>query len=241
MRLYLYQDKHTKKVHFSLKSLHFSEMLRKIGSSTFECCSNLEEIILPNLLEVIGYNCFRGCNKVEKVTIPRSLTTIGRQAFANCINVSEISLFSSKETIIEENTFTGCNKLTKCNIESIVNWLNITFSNNANPCQFTKNLFINNTELTELIIPTTTTKITIPNSVVSIGKYTFSDCSLLNEINFDVNCDSYWHEHNYMFKGSRNKGDGILLNIGDNVKTIPYNIFGSYEDAPKIKNVVILQ
>lgn len=236
----------------SLKTINFPEMLKEIGSSAFDDCYNLEKIELPNLLETIGYDCFSGCSKVEEITIPRGVTTIGRRAFSGCINLNEVSLFCSNATTIDENAFSGCINLTKCNVESIENWLKIKFSENANPCQITKSLYINGVKLTEVVIPNSVTnindyafigcdsliKITIPNSVTKIGKLAFSDCTLLTEINFDVNCNSYWHEYNYMFQNSGSNSEGITLNIGDNVEIIPNKVFGNYENAPKIKNVV---
>lgn len=139
---------------------------------------NSSTVSIPNLInEKIVKNIYRKCfvdkDKIISITIPNSITSIGYDAFA------------------------GCNGLTKVNIADLASWFNIEFSNeSANPLCHAHHLYLNNTELTEITIPSSITQIneyalsgasaitsiTIPSSVTSIGYYAFSNCSAMQRI-----------------------------------------------------------
>lgn len=139
---------------------------------------NSSTVSIPNLInEKIVKNIYRKCfvdkDKIISITIPNSITSIGYDAFA------------------------GCNGLTKVNIADLASWFNIEFSNeSANPLCHAHHLYLNNTELTEITIPSSITQIneyalsgasaitsiTIPTSVTSIGYYAFSNCSAMQRI-----------------------------------------------------------
>ena len=55
-----------------------------LGDRTFEYCSNLESITLPEGLETISSRVFYGCNKLAECNLPSTLTTIKSQAFQSC-------------------------------------------------------------------------------------------------------------------------------------------------------------
>lgn len=121
----------------------------------------------------IGSYAFDGCTGLTSVTIPSSVTSIGWYAFDGCIG------------------------LKKVNISSIAAWCGICFSSeNANPLFYARHLYMNDEELTDLVIPSEITKvndyafdgctglkaITIPSSVTSIGDGAFEDCCRLTSI-----------------------------------------------------------
>ena len=53
-----------------------------IGEGTFEGCSSLTSITIPNSVTSIGGWAFAGCSSLTSVTIPNSVTNIGDYAFA---------------------------------------------------------------------------------------------------------------------------------------------------------------
>ena len=70
--------------------------------------------------------------------------------------------------------FGVCNSLLNVYIEDIAAWCNIDFENeSANPLVNGVSLYLNNEEVTELIIP---------EGVTSIGDYAFYNCSGLTSV-----------------------------------------------------------
>lgn len=145
-------------------------IVKYLGSSSTVSVPNL---INEKIVKNIHSYCFSGKDKIQSITIPNSVISIGSGAFS------------------------GCNGLTKVNITDLAAWFKITFDNEyANPLNYAHHLYLNNTELTEITIPNSITKInnyalcgassitliTIPSSVTSIGSYAFSNCSSMQRI-----------------------------------------------------------
>ncbi|MDY4512871.1 MAG: leucine-rich repeat domain-containing protein [Paludibacteraceae bacterium] len=126
-----------------------------------------------------------------------SVTSIGNGAFEYCSGLTSVTIPNSV-TSIGEFAFSGCSSLTKTNYTGdIAGWCGINFGNySANPTAYSYNLYINDVEVKDLVIPNSVTSIgnyafsgcsgltsiTIPNSVTSIGEYAFSGCSGLTSI-----------------------------------------------------------
>ena len=131
--------------------------------------TNLSSIDL-NSVHYIGKSAFEGCSGLTSITIPCSVSEIG------------------------ESAFYGCNNLTRVNITDIVAWCNINF--HYNPLIYAHHLFLNDVEVTDLIIPDSASKIssyafwgcdgltsvTIPKSITSIGTYAFYGCNGLTDV-----------------------------------------------------------
>ena len=145
-------------------------IVKYLGSSSTVSVPNL---INEKIVKNIHSYCFSSKDKIQSITIPNSVISIGSGAFS------------------------GCNGLTKVNITDLAAWFKITFDNEyANPLNYAHHLYLNNTELTEITIPNSITKInnyalcgassitliTIPSSVTSIGSYAFSNCSSMQRI-----------------------------------------------------------
>lgn len=145
-------------------------IVKYLGSSSTVSVPNL---INEKIVKNIHSYCFSSKDKIQSITIPNSVISIGSGAFS------------------------GCNGLTKVNITDLAAWFNISFSSSAsNPLYYAQHLYLNNTELTEITVPSSITKInnyalygassitsiTIPSSVTSIGDYAFSNCSAMQRI-----------------------------------------------------------
>jgi len=66
----------------------------EVLEKTFEGCSNLTEVLLPDTLIEIGDWTFKDCPSLSTLTIPDTVTTIGYSAFENT-NISSITLPSN--------------------------------------------------------------------------------------------------------------------------------------------------
>ena len=132
--------------------------------------------------------------KINNITYP--VTNIGSYAFYDCSNITDINIPSSVK-YIENLSFAGCNNLSSVHIENLSAWCDIYFEyNNSNPLYNAHHLFINEKEVTELVVPndvktirsyafeglTNLTSVTIPNSVTSIGQYAFAYCTGLTSV-----------------------------------------------------------
>ena len=167
-----------------------------IGYCAFNYCSSLTSVTIPNSVTSIGNEAFSGCSGLTSMTIPNSVTSIGGVAFSHCSSLTSIEIPNSV-TSIESGAFYSCSGLTKVNITDIAAWCNIAFGDElSNPLYNAKHLFVNDVEVTDLVIPNGVTSIgqyalyncsgltsvTIGNSVISIGKGAFQNCSGLTSV-----------------------------------------------------------
>lgn len=78
--------------------VRFADGIKGIGPAIFECCSRLEEVILPKGLESIEENTFFGCKSLKNIELPSTLTRIGSDAFAES-GIETLIVPGSVETI----------------------------------------------------------------------------------------------------------------------------------------------
>ncbi len=199
----------------------------QIVNGAFADCTNLVSVDIPSSVTFIGSTAFSGCAKlgsiridannayytsvdgilynkqkteivlipkaiVGAVAIPNGVRTISSNAFSDCIGLTSVEIPSSVTTI-GEDAFSGCEKLTGVNITDIASWCGVAFANaQANPLAVAQNLYIDNVLATSLVIPDT---------VTSIGDYTFYGCSGVTSIYIPSNITSIGME---AFKGCDN-------------------------------------
>lgn len=83
--------------------------LNHIGTSTFENCKNLKEILLPDTLSSIGENAFKGCSVLKAINIPGNVKEIGDSAFEECVSLDEITIPHS--IVLGKGVFCSCTAL----------------------------------------------------------------------------------------------------------------------------------
>ena len=132
---------------------------------------------------------------IKKVVISDGVTSIGDKAFYECSSLQSVTIPDSI-TSIGENTFSYCSSLQSVYIEDLTKWFAIDFKNNAsNPLYCTADLYLNGEKVVDVTVPAGTTeigtqlrgctsllKVTIPDSVTSIGNTAFYSCSSLQRV-----------------------------------------------------------
>ena len=156
-------------------------------------------VTIPNVINgypvtAIGFGAFFNCTSLTSVSIGTSVTSIGGRTFENCTNLTSITIPDSVASI-GELTFAGCDSLTNVwigvNLTSIgsaafdycrsltaitVDAFNSSYSS-------VDGVLFNKSVTTLVLCPRAKAgSYVIPNSVIGIGDYSFSDCPCLTSI-----------------------------------------------------------
>ena len=150
----------------------------------------------------IGERAFYECTSLTSITIPDSVTWIGYNAFSGCSSLASITIPDSV-TAIGSGAFCGCGG--ELIITSKIVEENYTLSNYPQ-----QNGWLSGAKFT---------KLTIGDSVTSIGDYAFRNCSSLTSITIP---DSVTEIGNYAF---RNCTSLTSITIPDSVTSIGKEVF----------------
>ena len=198
----------------NLTNVTFPSTLKSIGSFAFMQCENLSDFTLPAGLESIYQHAFYGCDSLTSVTIPGRVTFLDGQIFANCKNLKSATI--DFDPSFDLNTFVYCNNspyFNSCpNLEKVNVSAEHPFFKSVDGVLFSKaNVLLyypTGKKYTNYIVPEGTNeiagrafnnaeyleKITIANSVTSLGDLCFSNASKLNTIHFGTNLTSIGEE-----------------------------------------------
>ena len=81
-----------------------------IGSSAFQGCTTITDIVIPGNVAGIGYRAFYNCTSLKNVEIQDGVTSIGQEAFRYCGELERI-IIPSTVVLIGQNAFSNCEKL----------------------------------------------------------------------------------------------------------------------------------
>ena len=152
----------------------------------------IKHVIINNDVKSIGNYAFNSCTNLSSVTFGNSVTSIEWGAFAYCTGLTSITIPNSV-TSIGEGAFSGCTALTSMVVaggntkyDSRENCNAIIEKSSNTLIAGCKNTIIPNSVTSigdyTFFYCTALTSITIPNSVTSIGDYTFAVCTGLTSI-----------------------------------------------------------
>ena len=156
-------------------------------------CSNLSNVVLGNALQDINDYAFANCVKLPNISFPASLATIDNYAFANCQVLASTSFqeASDHELKINNASFKDCVALPEVNFPG---QLSLLGNNTYQGCTALKDVVFNKNDQYK---PTLTignytfaqcsliNALSFPGRLKSIGDYTFSDCTYLTNLTFE--------------------------------------------------------
>ena len=156
----------------SITSVSIGRNIMSIGRYAFKDCSILKSITwdAENCTDagLYGDSIFANCLNVTKATISNNVKTIPAFAFQGCKNLTSISIGSGVSSI-ENSAFRYCSKLSYITVAD----------NNQYFTSISGNLYNKNkTVLIQYAIGKTNSSFAIPNSVTSIADFAFWCCRL---------------------------------------------------------------
>lgn len=136
------------------------------NNGAFDGCINLSSIKLPSTLVKIGNNSFSGCSSLAYIYGLEFVTDLGHNAFyGTSLLTMDISMPKLKSI--------GVNSFKDSGISSVTNLGLVTAL--PDDSLYNQGLFHHCTNLTKVVLPST---------VITIGKFSFNSCSNLTDVNF---------------------------------------------------------
>jgi hypothetical protein len=157
-----------------------------IGDSAFCECPNLREVIITADSLSISKRAFAHCSKLSNISLSEGVVEIGDYAFSGCSNLSEIK-FPESVKVIGSDLFYGSSNLKDVTLPKEVHYFgscifyecsNITSCIIPEGCTELKETFYDGQRLIRL---------TLPNSLTTIGKYAICGCWNLTSLKIPDN------------------------------------------------------
>jgi hypothetical protein len=73
----------------SLTSISIPDLVTTIGNEAFCKCTSLASIVIPDLVTNIGVSALHGCTSLTSISIPEQLTDIGYSTFCGCTSLKQ--------------------------------------------------------------------------------------------------------------------------------------------------------
>jgi len=190
--------------------------ITSIPDETFQNCTKLTSVIIPDNITNIGGNAYNGCTSLASITIPDSVITIGTNAFNNTTwlnNQTNGLVYAGKFAYIYKGTMPantsislldGTKGIADQAFDKCTNLTSITIPNSV--ITIGTKAFLECSSLTNVIIPnsviniyweafgkcTSLTSVIIPNSVEYLGPSVFQKCSGLTTVTIGSGVTTIW-------------------------------------------------
>ena len=99
-------------VDFSEASIKMIVSLFSSTTGTFEGCTKLKTVKLPDTVTQFYSQTFKNCTALEEINIPKSIQVIQPQEFLGCSSLKTVDFRGSSVTQLSKEVFKGCTSLT---------------------------------------------------------------------------------------------------------------------------------
>ena len=207
-----------------------------IGSNAFYNCSRLGSIVIPESVQYIADGVFRKCSSLSEISISADLfvsfanlfdglsnvvsslrtvnitggTKIADSAFYNFSYITKVNLYEGI-TEIGAQAFYYCSSLTTINLENIV-YIGESAFNNTKLNEVTLSESLTEISANAFYYCTSLSKITVPRSIVYIGENAFYNCSLLKNVYYGGDIES-WLDIKFANNAARPVASGATVYI----------------------------
>ncbi len=166
----------------NLRDLHLPDEIKNIGAWAFLNCRELRNIELPANVEKLEEGAFAESG-IQRITLSESITSIEQKTFFNCSNLLRVDFNTNRINTIKESAFENCECLQYINRNLKILDIGRIEKRAFKNCRSLTNLEIGNYPSLAYIGEEAFygcdgwIAIRIPQNVIEIGKYAFSDLS----------------------------------------------------------------
>ncbi len=142
-----------------------------IGNNAFAFCTSLTNVTIPDSVTSIGSWAFYRCLSLASINIPENVSFIGSWAFGSCQSLRTVTIPGSVMQL-ESGVFALCTNLEAINVDLT----NAVYSSQSG-------VLFNKSQTEIMTYPCgRVSSYTLPDSVISIGNFSFSNCGRLSEV-----------------------------------------------------------
>lgn len=184
----------------------------KLRNHAFSNCTKIVSFIIPENVNILYDGVFSGCTSLQTVTFNAKdigMTENGTggvaNAFYNCSSLKKLIFGPSVTRFTGKMAFENCEALSEIHISDLKAWCNINWKGSGNnPLYYAKNLYLNGSKITDLVIPATIETIsgfafygctalktvTLRDGVEKVGNAAFAFCDNLTTVNIPASVTS---------------------------------------------------
>ena len=177
----------------SVKNFLLPESLTFIGGYAFANMGSLENCIIPNNVTALGDGAFQNDSLLASVALSNRLPILNKDLFSNCVVLDNLSIPASV-TEIKDNAFTKCTSMKNLRIENGTEVMSVGRNRNGTTSMF-RDCPIEKLHLGRWLTYDVSaytyapfeskgnlTELSLGETVGTIGKYLFRNCTALPEV-----------------------------------------------------------